>query len=203
MSGGQRIPNLPQEAWTPEAEALFPLMSAPGSAVRGSDFNSILVLAQHPELANPYLHFNAALARGVDLSPRLKEIAILRTAWRRLSEYEWVHHAISGARIGLTAEQLEQLMQDTVPEGFTPEERAVIAATDDICLSGGVTDTTWPALSAALNTREVMELLFVVGCYILLAAILNTSGAPVEAHVAEKFEGLGLPHLKNIQSQAV
>ena len=195
MPTAPRIPNLPAEQWTPEVEALFPLMLPPGSTARGSDFNSILVLAQHPGFADPYLRFNAMLARASDLPARLKEIAILRVAWRRGSTYEWVHHALSASRIGLAGEQLSALMQDVPGPVFTPEERAVIEATDDICLNGGIGDRTWPAISAALDTRQVMELLFVAGCYIMLAAILKTSGAPVEEPVAARFAQAGLPGL--------
>ena len=196
MGTGERIPNLPEDAWTPEVEALFPLMLPPDSVARGSDFNSILVLAQHPELAEPYLRFNAALAKGVDLSARLKEIAILRVAWRRGSEYEWVHHAISASRIGLTADHLAALMQHLPAAIFTPEEQSVVAATDDICLSGGIGDATWPALSNALATKQVMELLFVVGCYIMLGSILKTAGAAVEPQVAAHFDELDLPRFR-------
>lgn len=196
MTAGGRIPNLPADAWTPEVQALFPLMLPPGSTARGSDFNSILVLARHPELAEPYLRFNAALAKGVDLSPRLKEIAILRVAWRRGIEYEWVHHTISALRTWLTPEHLAALMQDQPAVIFTPEEQAVVAATDDICLLGGIGDATWPALSNALTTKQVMELLFVVGCYIMLGSILKTAGAPVESQVAAHFDELGLPRLR-------
>lgn len=74
----QRIPNLPPERWTPEVEALFPIMLPPGSAAKGSDFNSILLLAHHPALAGPWLEFNAKIARGFTISARQKEIAILR-----------------------------------------------------------------------------------------------------------------------------
>ncbi|PLK26786.1 carboxymuconolactone decarboxylase family protein [Novosphingobium sp. TH158] len=196
MGTGERIPNLPADAWTPEVQALFPLMLPHGSTARGSDFNSILVLVRHPELAEPYLRFNAALAKGVDLSARLKEIAILRVAWRRGSEYEWVHHAISALRTGLTPEHLAALMQAEPAAIFTSEEQAVVAATDDICLSGGIGDATWPALSNALTTKQAMEMLFVVGCYIMLGSILKTAGAPVEPQVAAHFDELGLQRLR-------
>lgn len=195
MSDAARIPNLPPEAWTPEVKALFPLMLPPGSTACGSDFNSILVLAQHPEISDLYLRFNAALARGYDLPARLKEIAILRVAWRRGSEYEWVHHALAASRIGLSADHLSCLMMEHSTALFTAEEQAVIDATDDICLRGGIGDKVWPAVNAALGTRQTMELLFVVGCYNLLAGILKTAGAPVESAVAVQFAKSGMPVL--------
>lgn len=102
FANGQRIPNLPQEQWTPEVEALFPIMLPHGSTGKGSDFNSILLLAHHAELADPWLHFNAKIAQGFVLSARHREILILRVAWRRASDYEWIQHTLSAARPGLT-----------------------------------------------------------------------------------------------------
>lgn len=192
-----RIPNLPPEAWTPEVQTLFPIMLPPQSKAKGSDFNSILVLAQHPQLAEPWLRFNAAVSRGFDLPATLKEVAILRVAWRRGSEYEWVHHMLSGLSHGLTAEHFNGLQSEEPGSVFTPQELAVISAADDICLSGGISDATWPAVSAALHTRQVMELLFVVGGYIALAAILKTARAPVEPQMASLAEALELPALKS------
>lgn len=195
MNPAGRIPNLPVEQWTPEVEALFALMLPPGSTARGSDLNSILVLAQHPEFADPYLRFNAMLAKASDLPARLKEIAILRVAWRRGSTYEWLHHALSASRAGFGAEHMAALMQEVPGAVFTSDERAVVDATDDICLNGAIGDRTWPAISAALDRRQIMELLFVVGCYIMLAAILRTAQAPVEEPVAARFAASGLPGL--------
>ena len=108
----QRIPNLPPERWTPEVEALFPIMLPPGSAAKGSDFNSILLLAHHPALAGPWLEFNAKIARGFTISARQKEIAILRVAWRRGSDYEWIQHMLSAARAGLAVEDFDALLSD-------------------------------------------------------------------------------------------
>lgn len=195
MSTATRIPNLPREAWTAGVEALFPIMLPPGSRAKGSDFNSILVLAQHAELAEPWLRFNAAASRGFDLPASLKEIAILRTAWRRGSQYEWGHHMLSGLSNGLTTEHFSGLQMTVPGREFTTAETAVILATDDICVQGGITDATWPAISRELDTRQIMELLFVVGGYIALAAILKTAGAPLEPQIAAQIEALELPAL--------
>ena len=195
MPSVTRISNLPEEAWTPQVQALFPIMLPPHSRAKGSDFNSILVLAQHPELADLWLRFNAALSRGFDLPATLKEVAILRVAWRRGSEYEWVHHMLSGLSNGLVAEHFEGLQSEMPGDAFTREERAVIRATDDICLKGVISSESWPEVSAVLDTRQIMELLFVVGGYIALAAILKTADAPVEAPIAAQVEALELPAL--------
>lgn len=192
----QRIENLPPSAWTPEVEALFPIMLPPDSAAKGSDFNSILLLAHHPRLSEPWLQFNAKVAQGFTLSARDREIAILRVAWRRQSEYEWVHHMLSGARSGLTIADLEALQTEDAGAQWSELEATLIRATDEICIGGGIAPGTLRTLRDHFTTEQVMELLFAVGCYIALAAVLNTAAAAIEPAVAEHAASSGYPPLK-------
>jgi len=197
----QLIPNVPPEAWTPDVEAIFPLMLPPGSAAKGSEFNSILLLANHPRLADPWLRFNVAVARGFVLETRLKEIAILRVAWRKGSQYEWVQHMLSAAREGLTAEHFVALQREDAGNIWSPLETCIIQATDEICLRGGILPHTLSALREDFDAEQVLELLFAVGCYIALAAILNTANAALEPDPLAKAEAAGYPLLSAEQFQ--
>ena len=46
------------------------------------------------------------MATGSTLSARERELLILRTAWLRRSEYEYIQHVILGLRAGLTEEEI-------------------------------------------------------------------------------------------------
>lgn len=196
VAGEQRIKNLPAEKWTPEVEALFPIMLPAESTAKGSDFNSILILANHPRLAEPWLRFNAKVAQGFTLSSRLKEIVILRAAWRQGSDYEWVHHMISAARVGLTSADFEALQSDIAESGWSDLEAEIIRATDQICLDGRIAPPTLTALSRHFSVEQVMELLFVATCYMALATVLNSAGAAIEPPVLEMAASAGFPMLK-------
>lgn len=192
----QRIANLPQERWTPEVEALFPIMLPPGSTAKGSDFNSILLLAHHPALATPWLEFNAKVARGFTISARQREIAILRVAWRRGSDYEWIQHMLSAARAGLNIADFEALQSLDGGSKWSNLEALLVRATDEVCVDGGIAPSTLTALNEHFSTEQVMELLFVIGCYIALAAILNTAGAVIEPQMLEQAQAAGYPMLR-------
>lgn len=195
MAEKQRIPNLPENQWTPEVEALFPIMVPPTSKAKGSDFNSILVLAQHPRLSEHWLRFNAAASSGFVLPARVKEIAVLRIAWRSQSDYEWVQHMLSGLREGLTADDFIALQAELVDERWDEKDRAVVLAADGLWRYQNVDDETWSTLAAHFTTEQILELLFVVGGYIALACILNTGKVQLEPVMAEQAEALGLPKL--------
>jgi len=191
----QRIANLPSEQWTPEVERIFPIMLPEGSNAKGSDFNSILVLAHHPEVSESFLRFNAVLARGVELPLRLKEIAILRTAWRCENAYEWGHHMLSGLSAGLSAAHYTELKSSSPGQLWTELEQAIIEATDAIIATHGLNDALWTRLTRELTIKQVMELLYIVGCYTMLASILNCAGTPIESMFTEQVAALDLPPL--------
>lgn len=195
MPAEQRIPNVPEDKWTPEVEALFPIMVPPTSQAKGSDFNSILVLAQHPRLSEHWLRFNAAASRGFVLPARLKEIAVLRVAWRSQSDYEWVQHMLAGLREGLTIADFEALQSEALGDHWEDLDRLVIFTADGLWRYQRVDDETWADLTARLTMEQIMELLYVVGAYIALAIILNTGRVALEPVMRDQAEALGLPKL--------
>lgn len=195
MSTKQRIPNLPPEAWTPAVQAIFPILVPPGSTAKGSDFNALLVSAHHPEIADPFVRFNLAVARGVVVSQRLREIAILRLAWRRNCLYEWVHHVIGGASAGLDNSHFNALRLEDPTAPFAPDELAVVHATDEICRDGALSDAMWQEVSRYFDQKQILELLYTIGCFLTVATILNTVRVEVEPAILELVKSNGWPLL--------
>jgi alkylhydroperoxidase family enzyme len=55
-------------------------------------------------------------------------------------------------------------------------DRAVLTAVDELQGDSVVSDATWAALSAHLDERQLMDLIFTIGCYGSLAMAINTFG---------------------------
>jgi AhpD family alkylhydroperoxidase len=156
-----RIPPLPYDEW--DTEALAPL--APGRRLPPS--NVLGLFARHPELATAFLGYNRyLLGGGSTLSPRTRELAILRVAWRRRCQYEWVQHVLIARKAGVTDEEIDAIRAGKP----TPITRAV----DELEADSGLSDDTYRALAAELDDRQLMDLVFTVGTYGLLAMVLNT-----------------------------
>ncbi|QIY93650.2 carboxymuconolactone decarboxylase family protein [Streptomyces sp. S1D4-11] len=99
-----RIPPLPYDEWDTEALASL----APGRRLPPS--NVLGLFAQHPELATAFLGYNRyLLGGGSTLSPRTRELAILRVAWRRRCQYEWVQHVLIARKAGVTDEEIDAI----------------------------------------------------------------------------------------------
>jgi alkylhydroperoxidase family enzyme len=148
-------------------------------------------LGRHPRLFRAWLRFSATLLLRGDLPPTERELAILRTAWRCGSWYEWAQHGALASRAGLDAQDVERVMAGPDVPGWCPRHRLVLAATDELHDRRVVSDATWRALAAELTDRQLIELCLLVGHYEMLAMTLNSLGVEPEATTLAKLHGPG------------
>jgi len=143
--------------------------------------NIFRTLAHHPELMKPWMVFGGhILGRGTTLSPRDREIAILRVGSRRRSGYEWSQHVRIALDCGLSEEEITRIHEGSAAEGWADAERAILDATDELVADAFVTDPTWKRLSDHYDTRQLLDFVFTVGQYNLVSMALNTLGVQLE-----------------------
>jgi 4-carboxymuconolactone decarboxylase len=63
---------------------------------------------------------------------------------------------------------------------WAPLDAALLAAVDELHADAFVTDATWDVLAARLDQRQLMDLVFTVGAYDLLAMAFNTFGLELD-----------------------
>ena len=135
------------------------------------------LFAHHVALSETFLSFTDVMAGDQSrLEPRIRELAILRVAWRTGSGYEWNQHRRMGSDEGLTDAQLTAVPEGPTSSVWSPTERAVLTAADEMIDHFAVRDGTWTALASSFEPDAVLELLFVIGGYLCLAAVLNSIG---------------------------
>ena len=161
-----RIPPLPYDQWDTDA------LSAISGGRKLPPNNVLGLLAQHPALARAFLTFNVHLLTASTLPARTRELAILRIAWRRRCRYEWAQHVLIARRAGITDEEIAGIRAGDA----TLITRAVDELDGDCCLS----DETYRELAAELDDRQLMDLVFTIGTYGLLAMAFNTFGVELE-----------------------
>lgn len=142
------------------------------------------VMVQHPAATKAFLTFNAHVAT-CSLSRRIREILILRLSWLRRAEYEYIQHVVLGQRAGITDEELERLQIGPDAAGWDPEDADLVRAVDELHADARISDATWARLSARFSSTELIDLVFVVGCYDVLAMVFKTFNVPLEPGVAE------------------
>ena len=139
-----------------------------------SKFDILGVLTRHPEMARVFLSYNAFLLQRGELPLRLREFAILRVAEVRRSAFLWGEHVRVALAGGLGEEDIAGLTRGNAEFGGV--DRLVLEATDELLTEGWAPPAVWDRLVAELGTHQAMELVFVVGTYVMLAMACQTFG---------------------------
>ena len=145
------------------------------------------LLAHHVPLSETFLAFTDLMAsEEATLDPSVRELLILRVAARTGSGYEWNQHARMAKEVGLTDAQVDAVAEGSAAAIWAPEERTLLDVVDEMIDRFEVSDETWRGLATSFQPAQLLEVLFVVGGYLALAAVLNSIGLRGElpAHLA-------------------
>jgi len=186
-----RIPPLPPEEWGDDVRAglaaLRPSgatqeLKRPANAPRG--LNVLGTLAQHPTLMQAYHAFNGHILYTNSLDVRQRELLILRVAARRGAEYEWRQHVYIARGAGFSDADIERIAEGPHAAGWSPLDAAMLRAVDELVADAEITDGTWRELAAELDRHQLMDLVFTVGAYDLLAMAFRSFGIELDADLA-------------------
>jgi len=183
-----RLEPLPKERWDEDARtALQGFVGAETAERFLSDDpyapripNVVGTLMHHPRLAGRWLAYSNVLLRKPALEPRWRELVVLRVAWRTRSEYEWVQHVRVAAGCGIGSDEVVAIERGAEAGGWSPLEADLLTATDQLLDRYRIDDDTWARLTAHLDERQLVELVFVVGSYTCLAMAFNSFGLELD-----------------------
>jgi alkylhydroperoxidase family enzyme len=140
------------------------------------------VLSKNPRLFWAWLFFASRLMPYGRLPAREREKVILRTAWNTRSRYEWGQHVELGLAVGVTDDDILRVARG--PAAFDDRhERTLMQACDDVFARSIVAEATWAALGERYDEPLLIELVVLIGHYIMLAGLLNTSGIGLEPDI--------------------
>jgi 4-carboxymuconolactone decarboxylase len=185
-----RVPLVFPPDWSAEvhdAVSVFPhvrdfiLNNWPDGDARG--LNGVAALLNHPVLSKAWLTFNNHVATTSTLSRRIRELLILRIGWVRRSEYEYMQHVVLGKRAGLTDEEIERIQQGPDAAGWYPIDADLLRAVDELNAHACIQDDTWARLSQHFSTEQLMDLVFAVGAYEIMAMVFNSFKVPFDPGV--------------------
>lgn len=175
-----RIAPLTPDQFTPEQQAVFEAnagIAPTANSSNGSNdllVNMVGILARAPAVYAPHMDSARAFFFKSSLTPRDRELVILRTAWLSQSPYEWGEHVKIGKDCGITAEEIERATQGSTAEGWSDEDRALVRAAEELHHDAYISDETWAQLSQTYNEEQRIELILLVGQYKTVAYYLNS-----------------------------
>jgi len=150
------------------------------SQVNGKVINIFRVLMNHPKLVRAWGRFGAyILSDRQTLTPRDRELAILRIGWLNQSPYEFEQHVRISKGIGFSDDEIDRITKGP-KAGWNQHDAAILQAADDLFENSIVSDDTWKTLSARYSTEQMMDLVFTIGQYNLVSWALNSFGVPLD-----------------------
>jgi 4-carboxymuconolactone decarboxylase len=174
-----RIPPTDEANWTEAQQSVFR-----GQQMRGRVANIFRTLANHEKLAKRWLVFGNHILAKSTLSPRDREIAILRMGWLCQSAYEWGQHVLIGKAAGLSDSEIARIKEGSAAVCWSKHEAALLDATDELRHDAFITDSTWAILKETLNDQQLMDLVFTCGQYNMVCMALNSFGVQLDPDIS-------------------
>lgn len=136
-------------------------------------------IAPHLSALNIYLRHDAGFA------PRVREVAILATAREMDSQFEWATHEQEAARVGVPTDVIEAIRHGRSLDGLPDEDTLIIDLARQLWRTHRVRPETYARVHAQFGTRQMLELVVLMGTYANTAAML----ALVDMQVPPDFPG--------------
>lgn len=143
----------------------------------GTLLNLDRVLLHSPAFAKGWNAFLGEVRTGLDLSPKLRELAMCVVAVLNGATYEFHHHAPEFIKAGGNARQVDAIQSlhrsDVDTALFDEAEQATIQLTVEMTQQVAVSDPAFARIHAALRSdQHVMELIGVIATYNMVSRIL-------------------------------
>jgi 4-carboxymuconolactone decarboxylase len=188
-----RVPQIERAEWTDAVRDVFAVLEGRRGREQGSENHVIKTFAQHPALAVPFLVFNRHLLGTSTVPVRLRQLAILRVAWTRRAPYMWASHMRLSLTLGLSPDDFEAVKIGPEAPGWSEAERAVLRAVEQLRDESDLDDAAWDALARHFDRRQMMDFLFTVGAYLLLALAFNAMRIELEPELQDLARRYGSP----------
>jgi alkylhydroperoxidase family enzyme len=139
------------------------------------------MLANHPDLVKHVYGLLTMLSSRNKLPTRLRELIIMRLAWRAGAGYAWFQHYRIATQAGITPEEIVAVRDWTKSNRFGRAERAVLAAADDTTERGKISDAVWAECAQALKDPAVLvEMVVAIGNWTMFAQLLRSLEVEIE-----------------------
>ena len=145
--------------------------------------------AQATALCNAWLGFTDYLLQDSSLPTRDRELLILRIGYLNSGSYEWAAHRGLARSVGISDEEMLRITEGPDASGWSDWDSTLLRAADELHASALVSDSTWNTMAERYDQRQLMEAVFTVGQYNLVAMYLNSLGVQFD----EGFQGFPIP----------
>jgi len=133
------------------------------------------ILSYASTAVNPFYSFSEALLDRLELDPKLRQLAMLRVAQSTKAHAAWLQQVALAQVVGVSDEQISSLQEGRVAgEHFTTKEQVTLAFVDEVLQNPRVSDALFEQMWHVFTSREMVELLLVVGLSWMAGRVMTT-----------------------------
>ena len=175
-----RLPQLSRDEMTPEQQRVHDdIAGGPRGGVRGP-FHALLY---SPPLADAVQKLGQYVRYDCSIPQKLRELAILITAYHWKAQYEWFAHEPHAREAGLPDPVIEAIRQGERPEFGDVAEEEIYDFCTELFETKRVSDAMFTKIEARHGRAGAVELGGLLGHYNLIAITLNIAETPVPGGV--------------------
>jgi 4-carboxymuconolactone decarboxylase len=176
MPAKRPAPRLPVPEESKLNDAQRSLMDAIKSGPRGASVTPrgpFAVWLHAPEFGQVAQPVGGFCRYQTTLPARLSEFAILCTArlWR--AQYEWFAHAPIAEKGGVKAKTIADIRAGRMPKSAPKDERAIYEFVQELYKKKRVSDRTYKKLHTIIGDKAIVELVGLLGYYVMISFTLN------------------------------
>jgi alkylhydroperoxidase family enzyme len=119
------------------------------------------------------------------LTPRSRELVIMRVGVLCRSEYEWAAHSRIGRRVGMSDADVERVVAGPAAAGGNALETALLRAADELYREDAVHDATWDRLANDLSEHQLLDVLFTFGAFRSATYAINSAGVQLDENMGD------------------
>jgi len=164
---------------------------APATEDRPKALSVLGTMAHHPALAQAFFTFNGHILGTSTLSERQRELLIMRVAADRKCGYEWAQHLFMARDAGLTDEEIGRIAYGPDSPFWAEPEAAMLRSVDELIHDGVISESTWALLAGDLNEQQLLDLIFTVGLYDILARLFESLELKTDNDIHELMKRYG------------
>jgi hypothetical protein len=87
---------------------------------------------------------------------------------------------------GIDDDEIARVVEGPDEPGWAPLDAAMVRAVDELLADAMIADDTWKVLAGELDEQQLMDLVFTVGAYDLLAMALRSFGVELDADLVRE-----------------
>ena len=175
VTGGPRYAPLQPGEVTPEGQEQVDALRAAFHIPEDRPFPDVsLITLRHPGMFKAQMVLGIELAAKGSLPPKERELAILRLAVLARAPFEWCEHVDIGKAFGITADEIERVLEGSGAPGWSEHEAALLRAVEEMVADQCMSGATWDTLAKTYSEMQMLEMPMLVGSYLMTAIQQNT-----------------------------